>query len=75
MMDRKIAIKNLAQVEEMVALGLKHTADQEVRITGLHGGDLARAQAVLRTLNESLRLHKEHRDRLRAELVGRDPMP
>jgi len=32
--DREIAIKNLAQAEQIVALGLKHIADQELRLRG-----------------------------------------
>ena len=32
-MRREIAIKNLAQAEQIIALGLKYLADQEARIS------------------------------------------
>jgi hypothetical protein len=31
-MNQEMAIKHLAQAEQMVALGLKHIADQELRM-------------------------------------------
>ena len=67
-MDREIAIKNLAQAEQFVSLGLKHIADQELRVARLHGNDLAQAQNLLQTLKETQVLHEEHRDQLRQEL-------
>jgi hypothetical protein len=35
-MGREMASKQLAEAERIVALGLKHIADQELRITRLH---------------------------------------
>ena len=67
-MDHEIAIENLAQLERTVALGLKHIADQELRMTRLHGDDLAQAQSLLQTFKETQALHEEHRDRVRREL-------
>jgi hypothetical protein len=67
-MSQEMAIKHLAQAEQMVALGLKHTVDQELRIRRLHGDDLDQAQRLLQTFKETQVLHEEHRDRLRREL-------
>jgi hypothetical protein len=38
-MDRERALKHLAEVEQIVALGLKHIADQEFRMSQLDGDD------------------------------------
>jgi hypothetical protein len=67
-MRREIAIKNLAQAEQIIALGLKHIADQEARMKCLDGDDLANAEGLLKAFRQSQALHVEHRDRLQREL-------
>jgi hypothetical protein len=67
-MDRERALKHLAEVEQIVALGLKHIADQEFRMSQLDGDDLAHAQDLLKTFKQSRVLHEEHRDQVRRVL-------
>jgi hypothetical protein len=67
-MHREIATKNLVQAEQIIALGLKHIADQEARIKCLDGDDLANAEGLLNTFRQLQALHVEHRDRLQREL-------
>jgi hypothetical protein len=68
-MDRQTALENLARAEGFVALGAKHIADQERRLTRLHGDNLARAEELLRTFRDTQILHEDHVDRLRRELA------
>jgi hypothetical protein len=67
-MDREMAAKQLAWIEQIVALGLKHIADQEDRIKRLRGHDLDRAEDLLKTFKQTQVLHEEHRDRLQREM-------
>jgi hypothetical protein len=67
---REMVEQHLAEAEKAVTEGRVHIASQVQIIADLKRGDndTAAAEALLRTLMETQRLHEEHRDRLRQEL-------
>ena len=62
--------EDLAMAERHVAEGEKHILSQEVVITGLrlNGANTDFAEKLLAEFQETLRMHREDRDRIAAEL-------
>jgi hypothetical protein len=74
--DREKTLQRLNGLEQQVALGERHIAEQRALIGKLEreGHDVSSATSLLATLEESQRLHVEHRDRLEKELLD-SPRP
>jgi hypothetical protein len=69
-MDKDVAQQRLAQVERHVALGDRHIENQCKLIAKLArlSRDTNQTELLLRTLEDTQRLHLADRDRLRKEL-------
>jgi hypothetical protein len=69
--DREKTLQRLNGLEQQVALGERHVAEQRALIEKLEreGHDVKSATSLLATLEESQRLHVEHRDRLEKEFL------
>jgi hypothetical protein len=70
-MDRKLEQRHLQEAERHVAQGLEHI-DKERRIIAeldRDGHDTSTARELLKTLEQSQRMHEEHRDHIKAELT------
>lgn len=70
--DREKTLQRLNGLDQQVALGERHIAEQRALIKKLEreGHDVKSAASLLATLEESQRLHVEHRDRLEKELLN-----
>lgn len=71
-MDRKLEQQHLQEAERHVAEGREHINKQRQIIAELErdGHDTSTARELLETLEQSQRMHEEHRAHIKAELAG-----
>ena len=72
-MDRALLERNLAVAEKHVLRGEEHVRQQRELVAQLErdGHDALLSREILKTFEQSLRMHVENRDRLIAQLSHR----
>lgn len=71
-MDREMMLRHLLEAERHVAQGERHVDEQRKLVEELRrdGHDIKQSLELLDTFLETLKMHKEDRDRIQAELAA-----
>jgi hypothetical protein len=74
-MNRARLEQDLAEAEQCIADGKVYVKAQRAIVTKLtrRGDDTEKARYVLKTLQDTLALHIEHRDQLKSQLAAHEP--
>ena len=74
-MNRARLEQDLAEAEQCIADGKVYVKAQRAIVTKLtrRGDDTEKARYVLKTLQDTLALHIEHRDQLKRQLAAHEP--
>ena len=74
-MNRARLEQDLAEAEQSIADGKVYVKAQRAIVTKLtrRGDDTEKARYVLKTLQDTLALHIEHRDQLKRQLAAHEP--